>query len=60
MCNHLNMPTDDDAVVRDFIERLDRGEVNGHLAEELPKLSYRGARAMANVSAPLMAPPLRT
>ena len=33
-------PTHDDDVVRSFIERLDRDELNGHLSVELPKLTY--------------------
>jgi len=30
----------DDAVVRAFIERLDKRELNGHLNQELGKLTY--------------------
>ena len=31
---------DDEEVVRTFIERLDKGELNGKLTAELPKLTY--------------------
>ena len=34
------MDTDDDAIVRSFIQRLDNGELNGHMNYEMSTLSY--------------------
>ena len=31
---------DDEEAVRIFMERLDRGDLDGHLTDELPKLTY--------------------
>jgi len=45
------MPTDDNSVVRDFIDRLDRGELNGHVGVELSKLSYEQLLRVARITA---------
>ena len=42
---------DIDEVVRVFMERLDRGELNGHLGLELPKLSYEQLLRVARILA---------
>ena len=44
------MPTDDD-VVGDFIDRLDKGELNGHVGVELSKLSYEQLLRVARITA---------
>ena len=51
ICRSICMPAEDDAVAREFIERLDRGELNGHLSVELPRLSYEQLLRVAKIIA---------
>ncbi len=49
MCRVFRMHPDDDAVVREFIERLDQGELDEHLADELAKLTYGQQLSVAQI-----------